>query len=128
MSKISRILLPMPVVVSTGTQINEVAKLMKTNKNASVLVSKNGRLAGIISVEDIIHNVAERHDMNIAVDELMHSPELAIDSEKWLLDAVVMFERCKVSYLSVIENGEKIGIIRADDILHTYRYKNETQR
>ncbi|MCX9082967.1 MAG: CBS domain-containing protein [Candidatus Methanoperedens sp.] len=128
MSKISHILLPNPVVVSTGTQINEVAKLMKTNKNASVLVSKNGRLAGIISVEDIIHNVAERHDMNIAVDELMHSPELAIDSEKWLLDAVVMFERCKVSYLSVIENGEKIGIIRADDILHTYRYKNETQR
>ena len=128
MSKISHIRLPNPVVVSTGTQINEVAKLMKTNKNASVLVSKNGRLAGIISVEDIIHNVAERHDMNIAVDELMHSPELAIDSEKWLLDAVVMFERCKVSYLSVIENGEKIGIIRADDILHTYRYKNETQR
>jgi CBS domain-containing protein len=122
MSKISHILLPNPVVVPTGTQLNEAAKLMKKKRIASALVSKNDRLAGIVSVEDIMHIVAERADMNIAVDEVMHSPELTIDSEKWLIDAITMFECCKASHITVLEQGEKVGIIRAEDILHTYRF------
>ena len=128
MSKISHILLPNPVVIPTGTQLNEAAKLMKTNKISSVLVSKNGRLAGIISVEDIMSTVAERGRLDIPVDEVMHSPRLMIDSEKWIIDAIVMFEHNKESYISVLENEEKIGIIRADDLLHTYRFNYETQR
>jgi signal-transduction protein with cAMP-binding, CBS, and nucleotidyltransferase domain len=69
--------------------------------------------------------VAERDELDIPVDEIMHSPQLTIDSDKWILDAIVMFERCKASYLGVIENGERIGIIRADDLLHTYRFDKE---
>lgn len=128
MSRISHILLPNPVVITAGTKLIEAAKLMKQNKTASVLVSKNGRLAGIISVEDIMTKAAEKAGLDIPVDEVMHSPRLTIESDKWLLDAIFMFERCKASYLGVIENGEEIGIIRADDLLHTYRFNNETQR
>lgn len=122
MSKISHILLKNPVVVPTGTTINEAAQLMKMNKVASVLVSRNGRLTGIISVEDIMHGVADKTHLDIPVDELMHTPALTIDSDKWLTDAIAMFERCKASHIAVIECGEKIGIIRVDDILHTYRF------
>jgi CBS domain-containing protein len=125
MSKISHILLKNPVVVPTGAKLSEAAKLIKKTKVASVLISRNGMLAGIVSVEDIIHRVAERADMDIAVDEVMHSPELTIDSEKWLSDAIIMFERCKASHITVVEHGEKVGIIRADDILHTYRFNKE---
>ncbi len=110
MSKISHILLKNPVVVPTGTMLIEAAQLMKKNKVASVLVSRNQRLAGIISVDDI-----------------MHSPEMTIDSNKWLTDAIVMFERCKASHIAVVENGEKVGIIRVDDILHTYRFNAESR-
>ena len=125
MSKISHILLKNPVVVSTGTKLNEVAQLMKKNKISCVLISRNDRLVGIVSVGDIIHSVAERADMDIAVDEVMHAPQLTIDSEKWLSDAIIMFERCKASHITVVEYGEKVGIIRADDILHTYRFDKE---
>ncbi len=125
MSKISHVLLKNPVVIPTGAKLSEAAKLMKKTKVASVLIRRDGMLAGIVSVEDIIHRVAERADMDIAVDEVMHSPELTIDSEKWLSDAITMFERCKASHITVVENGEKVGIIRADDILHTYRFNKE---
>ncbi len=125
MSKISHILLKNPVVVPTGAKLSEAAKLIKKTKVASVLISRNGMLAGIVSVEDIIYRVAERADMDIAVDEVMHSPELTIDSEKWLSDAIIMFERCKASHITVVEHGENVGIIRADDILHTYRFNKE---
>ena len=127
MSKINHILLKNPVVVPTGTKLNEAAQLMKKNKIASVLISKNGRLAGIISVEDIMQIVAERADMDIAVDEVMHSPELTIESNKWITDAIAMFESCKASHIAVVEQGEKVGIIRVDDILHTYRFNEENQ-
>jgi CBS domain-containing protein len=122
MSKISHILLKNPVVVATGTTLVEAAHLMEKNKVASVLVSKNGRLAGIISVEDIMSRVAAEADIHIKVDEIMHSPELTIDSDKWLTDAIAMFERCKASHIAVVENRESVGVIRADDILHTYKF------
>ncbi len=124
MSKISHILLRNPVVVPTGTKLNEAAQLMKKNKVASVLVSRNQRLAGIISLEDIMQSFADKK-RDIAVDEVMHSPELTIDSDKWITDALEMFQRCNVSHVAVVENGEKVGIIRADDILHTYRFNKE---
>lgn len=125
MAKISHVLLKKPVVIPTGTKLSEAAQHMKKSKISSLLVSKNGMLAGIVSVEDIMIRVAERADMDIAVDEVMHSPELTIDSDKWLSDAITMFERCKVSHIAVVEHGEKVGIIRADDILHTYRFNKE---
>ncbi|MBU4076142.1 MAG: CBS domain-containing protein [Euryarchaeota archaeon] len=127
MSKISHILLKNPVVVPTGTKLSEAAHLMKTNKVASVLVSRKQRLAGIISVEDIMETVADKANPDIPVDDIMHSPELTIDSEKWLADAIVVFERCKASHVTVVEHGEKVGIIRADDILHTYRFNAESR-
>jgi len=125
MSKISHILLKNPVVVPTGTTLVEAAQLMKKNKIASLLISINGRLAGIISVEDIMSRVVADADMDIEVEEIMHSPELTIDSDKWLTDAIAMFERCKASHIAVVERGEKVGVIRAEDILHTYRFNAE---
>ncbi len=122
MSKISHILLKNPVVVPTGTTLIEAAKLMKKNKVASVLVSRNKKLAGIISVVDVmVCSVEGRQD--IAVDDVMHSPEITIDSDKWITDALEMFKRCKISHVAVVENGERVGIIRAEDILHTYRFE-----
>ena len=127
MSKISHILLPDPVVVPTGTKLWEAAKLMKKNKVASALVSKNGRLAGIISIGDIVHSVGERMDLNMTVDEAMHSPQITIESDKWLTDAIAIFKRREVSYIAVVEQGEKVGIMRVNDILHTYKFNKEGQ-
>ncbi len=93
MAKISHVLLKNPVVVPTGTKLNEAAKHMKKTKISSVLVSRNGRLAGIVSVEDIMQSMAEGANLDIAVDEVIHFPELTIDSEKWLSDAITLFER-----------------------------------
>ena len=124
MSKISHILLKNPVVVPTGTKLIEIAKLMKKNMVARVLVSRNRRLAGIISVVDImVWSVEGRLD--IAVEEVMHSPELSIDSDKWISDALEIFRRHNVTHVAVVESGEKVGIIRAEDILHTYRFNNQ---
>lgn len=128
MSKISHILLKNPVIVPTGTKLSEAAQLMKKNKIASVLVSKNGRLAGIVSVEDIMQSVAEKIKLDISVEEIMHSPELTIDSDKWLTDAIAMFEHCKAAHIAVVEHGEKIGIIRAGDVLHTYRFNKQEEK
>lgn len=127
MSKISHILLPDPVVVPTGTKLNDTAQLMKKNSIGSALVCKNGRLTGIISVEDVMQRVANKVNLDVPVDEIMHSPELTIDVEKWLIDAIIMFDRCKASHIAVVEHGEKVGIIRVDDILHTYRFNAECQ-
>lgn len=125
MSKISHILLPHPVVVSTGTKLIEAAQLMKRNRISSALINKNGKLTGIISVEDVMQSVANKAKLDIPVDDIMHSPELSIDSDKWLIDAIAMFERSKASHIAVVEHGEKVGIIRVDDILHTYRFNGE---
>ncbi len=124
MSKISHILLRNPVIVPTGTKLSEAVHLLKKNRVASLLVSRNSKLAGVVSVVDIAYS-ADRKD--IAVEEVMHSPEITIDSDKWLTDALEMFIHCNVSHIAVVENGEKVGIIRAEDILHTYRFNSQLE-
>ncbi len=124
MSKICHILLKNPVVVPTGTTLIEAAKLMKKNKVASVLVSRDKKLAGILSVKDIMHSVADGKQ-DIAVDEIMHSPEITIESDKWLTDTLEMFRRHNASYMAVMEKGKTVAIISADDILHTYRFNSD---
>ena len=73
-------------------------------------------------MEDIVHSIYGKQD--ITVDDVMHSPDITIDSEKWLIDALEMFIKYNISHIVVVEKGEKVGIIRADDILHTYRFDN----
>lgn len=121
MTKISHILLRNPVVVPTGTKLSEAAQLMREKTAGSVLISRNGRLAGIISLHDIITVVADGTKES-TVDEVMQSPALTIDAENCITDAIEMFKRTRVTHLTVVEKGEKVGIIRSDDILHTYRF------
>jgi CBS domain-containing protein len=124
MPKISHILLPNPVVVPTGAKLSEAVALLKKNKVTSLLVSRNNKLAGVVSVVDIAYGMPGGN-RDITVDEVMHSPEITIDSDKWITDALEIFRRFNVSHLAVVEKGEKIGIIRAEDILHTYRFNNQ---
>ncbi len=125
MSKISHILLPNPVVVPTGTKLTEAIALLKKNKVASLLVSRNNELAGVVSVVDIAYSVDKK---DTAVEEVMHSPEITIGSGKWITDALQMFRRCNVSHIVVVEKGEKVGIIRAEDVLHTYRFDRNASK
>ena len=123
MSKISHVLLKNPIIVPTGTRLSEAAQLIN-NKIASLLVSQKGILAGIVSMEDIVHSIANG-EQDITVDDVMHSPYIAIDSDKWLTDAIEMFMQYNISHITVVEKGDKVGIIRAEDILHTYRFGSE---
>ena len=122
MVKISYMMLKNPVVVTSETKLLEVALRMKDYGVTNILVSRNGKLAGIISVEDIMHFLAGKTDWNTPVEKVMHTPELTIDSNRWITDALEICERHGASHVAVVENGERVGIIRADDILHTYRF------
>ncbi len=124
MSKISHILLPNPVVVPIGTKLSKAVALLKKNKVTSLLVSRNNKLAGVVSVVDIAYGMPGGN-RDITVDEVMHSPEITIDSDKWITDALEIFRRHNITHVAVVENGEKIGIIMAEDILHTYRFNKE---
>jgi CBS domain-containing protein len=57
------------------------AQHMKKTRISSVLVRRNGRLAGIVSIEDVMLKVIEKANLDITVDEVMHFPEFTIDSE-----------------------------------------------
>lgn len=125
MAKISHILLKNPLVVPCGTKLLDAVLKMKETGLSSVLVSRKNRLAGMISMDDFMDFMTRKIDWNVPVDEVMHCPELTINSDCWITDAIEMFETQKVSHLAVIENNERVGIMRANDILHTYRFKSK---
>ncbi len=64
---------------------------------ASVLVTKNGKLTGIISMEDIMGRGAAKAGVDIVADEVMHSPEITRDSDKWIMNAL----RCSGAMLII---------------------------
>jgi signal-transduction protein with cAMP-binding, CBS, and nucleotidyltransferase domain len=123
MVKISYMMLKNPLVVPSDTKLLEATIRMRETGTNNILVSRKDKLAGMISIEDVMKYVTERTDWNIPVEKVMHSPELTIGSDRWITDAIEMCEKNNASHVAVVENGEWIGIIRADDILHTYRFE-----
>lgn len=123
MVKISYMMLKNPLVVTSDTKLLEAIIRMRETGTNNILVSRKDKLAGMISIEDIMKYVTEKTDWNIPVEKVMHSPEFTISSDRWITDAIEMCEKKNASHIAVVEDGEWVGIIRADDILHTYRFE-----
>lgn len=113
--------------VSPTTTVADAAKLMRSDRIGSLLVKKNGDFVGIVTDTDIIRRaVAEMKDLaKTAVDSIMTSPILTIESVRSIRDAQDMMGDLGVRHLTVCEGGKIVGVISARDLLVYYRSYSE---
>ncbi len=109
--------------VRKGTKVRKIAEIMREKRVGSILVSDGQGYVGIITDTDVAQRVvAARLDPDAtAVEEVMTSPLLAIESTRSIADANDIMDQEHIRHLAVIEKGKIIGVISARDLLrHVY--------
>jgi CBS domain-containing protein len=107
------------VTVDTGTSAVEAAKLMKACNVGSVLVSKQGRIVGIVTESDIVKKFvgADKLPYFVPVEEIMSTPVVGIEERRPITEAADLMNRHRTRHLGVTKGGALIGVISVRDFL-----------
>ncbi len=107
------------VTVASGTTVSACAKVMAVRKVSSAVVMEKGRIAGIVTENDIARRVVAM-DLNpkaSKVDLIMTRDVVTIAPETPIYEAMIRLGQEKIKHLPVVKGRKLVGIITAMDIL-----------
>jgi CBS domain-containing protein/anti-sigma regulatory factor (Ser/Thr protein kinase) len=113
---IKRVMKTGVITVSPNTSMTQLKEVLRINKISGVPVLDQGRLAGIISIEDLI-KALEKGDIEAPVGEKMTTKPITVREDESVVEAVKRFAQHKVGRLLVVnDQGELTGILTGGDI------------
>ncbi|MFH1222320.1 MAG: CBS domain-containing protein [Candidatus Micrarchaeota archaeon] len=124
--KVGDIMTKKVIIIPYGSDISELAKLMKRYGIGSVIVvedEKSKKARGIITERDIIQKVLakKKNPYETKVEEIMSKPLRVIKAETPLEEAARAMRDNKIKRLPVLnEYNELVGIISEGDIMKIF--------
>ncbi|MBC7251719.1 MAG: CBS domain-containing protein [Anaerolineae bacterium] len=116
--KIGDVMTKRLVTVTPDTSMAEFKEVLRVNRISGTPVVENGRLVGIISLEDLIKALSEG-DLEGPVCERMTRDVRTVSAHESVIEAVKVFSQTGVGRLPVVdEQGQLVGIITQGDITH----------
>lgn len=113
---IERVMKPGVIKVSPDTSMTELKEVLRVNRISGVPVLEEGRLVGVISIEDLIKALVEG-DIQAPVRKRMTTKLITVMEKESIVEAVKRFAQYKVGRLLVTnEEGELRGILTGGDI------------
>jgi len=104
------------IQVSPDTSMTELKEVLRVNRISGVPVIEQGRLVGIISIEDLIKALVEG-DIQAPVRKRMTTKPITVLESESVVEAVKRFAQHKVGRLLVVnDEGELKGILTGGDI------------
>ena len=124
-SLIERDYLSLSETDSMRTVLNSV---MKTHQNVFPVLDNGGRLAGVVSLDNLRHYLLETSLYDVAlVFDIMRPPEAVLKTGDTLGRAIAVFEKHHETAVPVVRDGVYVGFITKDRVLDRYRYLIETR-
>ena len=113
---IKRVMKKDVITVSPDTSMTELKEVLRINRVSGVPVLEEGRLAGIISIEDLI-KALEVGDIGAPVRKKMTTRPITVREDESVVEAVKKFAQYKVGRLLVVnDQGDLTGILTGGDI------------
>ncbi len=104
------------ITVSPSTTMAEFREVLRANRISGTPVVDEGRMVGIISIENLIKALAAG-ELNVTVGERMNPEPVTLYADEPLVHAVSKFTRLKFGRFPVINRqGDLVGIITQGDI------------
>ena len=101
--------------------------VMKTHQNVFPVLD-HGRLAGIVTLDNIRHYLLETSLYDVAlVFDIMRPPEAVLEPGDTLGRAINLFEKHHETAVPVVRGGVYVGFVTKDRVLDRYRYLIETR-
>lgn len=107
------------LMLEANSSVMEAAKLMKENDAGSVLVTINGKTAGIVTERDVLYKVAasDLQASKTALKEIMSPTIFSAASDTPIMEALRIMARHHIRRLLVTENGKPVGMVSQRSIL-----------
>jgi CBS domain-containing protein len=113
---IERVMKKDVIKVSPDTLMTELKEVLRVNRISGVPVLEEGRLVGVISIEDLIKALVEG-DIQAPVSKRMATRPITVRGSDSVVEAVKRFTQYKVGRLLVVnDHGELVGILTGGDI------------
>lgn len=109
-----------PVVkIDAEATVNEAAEIMQTNNIGSLIITKLGDDAGIITERDLTQKVLalKKSPENVSVEEIMTSPILSMDRYYPVEEANEFMRKNKIRHLAVTEENKIVGLISVSNLV-----------
>lgn len=108
-------LMKKPIVIAKDITLLDAARLMTKNKISSLIAMFNGKIAGIITHEDLVSHFGEQKNVSDIMSKQVYT---AKKSDK-LQKAMDLIREKSISILPILDNkGDLVGVIHAKDILN----------
>ncbi|MCL0078278.1 CBS domain-containing protein [Dehalococcoidia bacterium] len=116
--KIGEVMTKRLVTVTPDTSMAEFREVLRINRISGTPVVENGRMVGIISLEDLIKALSQG-DLGSPVREKMTRNVYTVSARESVIEGVKIFSQKGVGRLPVVdEQGSLVGIITQGDITH----------
>jgi CBS domain-containing protein len=109
--------------------VADVAKIMDENGIGSVLITENGKAAGIITERDVITKCVAKgkEPSKTTVEGIMTTPLVSVDQDCMVDDAAKLMVSKMIRRLPIIDNGDIIGMVTATDLIRNVATKGRKE-
>jgi CBS domain-containing protein len=105
--------------VTSGSTIADAVALLNTHRIGAVVVSDNGKVAGILSERDVVRHLgtdwaslAKRPVSDVMTRNVISASRFAT-----IADVMERMTQHRIRHLPIVENGELVGIVSIGDVV-----------
>ena len=113
-----------PIKADVLTSVRDAAGLMTEKRVSSLLITRESKLAGIVTDRDLRSRVvAEAFDVSEPVEAIMTENPAMITHNRTMFDAMAIMSERNIHHLPVIDrhSREPIGMVTATDVIRHQR-------
>ena len=117
--RVSEVMTEKVFALDVGANAAEIAKEMTKRNVSSIVITKNGNAAGIITERDIVRKVVavKKKPDEMSADELMSYPLMTVKPSTNIIDAAKIMLKHDIRRLVIKKNGRASGIVTDKDLL-----------
>ena len=103
--------------ISSSASVAEAARLMLENHVLALPVEEDGRIIGVIAVEDVVHAMGDEFFSKIRVGDVMSRELVSIGPRDIVGQAIALMREHGISRLPVVDGGKLVGVVTIHDII-----------
>ena len=107
-----------PVTIAYTASVRETAARMVEERVSAMLITDRSGVCGIVTDRDIrTRVVAEGHDAEIAVTEIMTASPITLDAEASAYEAALVMMQNHIHHLPITADGDLLGMVSRSDFM-----------
>jgi CBS domain-containing protein len=115
--QVQEVMTPATVIQARGDSLRAAAARMWRQQTGSLLITEDGRLAGIITERDVLRAVALGADPDqSSVDDVMTAEVFTVPPDMQVQDAARLMASRWIRHLPVVDGEELLGVVSMRDM------------